>query len=44
MKQLVNNKAMSYKFITGLVLQKQSAMGIDDEKLEELRTDFQFKY
>lgn len=43
MKYLVNNTAMSYKFITGLVLKKQSAMAIDDEKLEELKKDFQFK-
>lgn len=43
MKYLVNNTAMSYKFITGLVLKKQSAMAIDDEKLEELKRDFQFK-
>lgn len=42
MKYLVNNTAMSYKFITGLVLKKQSAMAIDDEKLEELKKDFQF--
>ena len=34
---------MSYKFITGLVLKKQSAMAIDDEKLEALKKDFQFK-
>ena len=44
MKYLVNNTAMSYKFITGLVLKKQSAMAIDDEKLEALKKDFQFKY
>ena len=43
MKYLVNNTAMSYKFITGLVLKKQSAMAIDDEKLEGLKGDFQFK-
>lgn len=43
MKYLVNNTAMSYKFITGLVLKKQYAMAIDDEKLEELKKDFQFK-
>lgn len=43
MKYLVNNTAMSYKFITGLVLKKQSAMAIDEEKLEELKKDFQFK-
>lgn len=43
MKYLVNNTAMSYKFITGLVLKKQSAMAIDDEKLEDLKKDFQFK-
>ena len=43
MKYLVNNTAMSYKFITGLVLKKQSAMAIDDEKLEALKKDFQFK-
>lgn len=43
MKYLVNNTAMSYKFITGLVLKKQSAMAIDDEKLEDLKSDFQFK-
>ena len=43
MKYLVNNTAMSYKFITGLVLKKQSAMAIDDEKLEGLKKDFQFK-
>ena len=42
MKYLVNNTAMSYKFITGLVLKKQSSMAIDDEKLEELKKDFQF--
>lgn len=34
---------MSYKFITGLVLKKKSAMAIDDEKLEALKKDFQFK-
>lgn len=43
MKYLVNNTAMSYKFITGLVLKKQSAMAIDDETLEGLKSDFQFK-
>lgn len=43
MKYLVNNTAMSYKFITGLVLKKQSAMAIDDDKLEALKGDFQFK-
>ena len=43
MKYLVNNTAMSYKFITGLVLKKQSAVAIDDEKLEKLKKDFQFK-
>ena len=43
MKYLVNNTAMSYKFITGLVLKKQSAMAIDDENLEALKKDFQFK-
>lgn len=43
MKYLVNNTAMSYKFITGLVLKKQSAMAIDDDKLEALNGDFQFK-
>ena len=43
MKYLVNNTAMSYKFITGLVLKKQSAMAIDDDKLEALKSDFQFK-
>ena len=43
MKYLVNNTAMSYKFITGLVLKKQSAMAMDDEKLEGLTDDFQFK-
>lgn len=43
MKYLVNNTAMSYKFITGLVLKKQSAMAIDDDKLEALKNDFQFK-
>ena len=42
MKYLVNNTAMSYKFITGLVLKKQSAMAIDEEKLERLKKDFQF--
>ena len=43
MKYLVNNTAMSYKFITGLVLKKQSAMAIEEDKLEGLKTDFQFK-
>jgi uncharacterized protein (DUF342 family) len=43
MKYLVNNTAMSYKFITGLVLKKQSAMAIDEDKLEALKDDFQFK-
>lgn len=43
MKYLVNNTAMSYKFITGLVLKKQSAMAIDEDKLEALKNDFQFK-
>lgn len=43
MKYLVNNTAMSYKFITGLVLKKQSAMAIEEEKLEGLKKDFQFK-
>ena len=43
MKYLVNNTAMSYKFITGLVLKKQSAMAIDDDKLEALKGDFQFE-
>jgi hypothetical protein len=43
MKYLVNNTAMSYKFITGLVLKKQSAMAIDDKTLEGLKKDFQFK-
>lgn len=43
MKYLVNNTAMSYKFITGLVLRKQSAMAIEDDKLEGLKKDFQFK-
>ena len=42
MKYLVNNTAMSYKFITGLVLKKQSAMAIEEDKLEDLRKDFQF--
>ena len=42
MKYLVNETAMSYKFITGLVLKKQSAMAIDEEKLERLKKDFQF--
>ena len=43
MKYLVNNTEMSYKFITGLVLKKQSAMAIEEDKLEELKKDFQFK-
>lgn len=43
MKYLVNETAISYKFITGLVLKKNSAMAIDDEKLEGLKNDFQFK-
>lgn len=43
MKYLVNNTAMSYKFITGLVLKKQSAMAINEDKLEALKGDFQFK-
>ena len=43
MKYLVNNTAMSYKFITGLVLKKQSAMAIEEDKLEDLKKDFQFK-
>ena len=43
MKYLVNNTAMSYKFITGLVLKKQSAMAIEEDKLEALKNDFQFK-
>ncbi len=43
MKYLVNETAISYKFITGLVLKKNSAMAIDDEKLEGLKEDFQFK-
>lgn len=43
MKYLVNNTAMSFKFITGLVLKKQSAMAIEEEKLEGLKKDFQFK-
>lgn len=43
MKYLVNNTAMSYKFITGLVLKKQSAMAIEEDKLEALKGDFQFK-
>lgn len=43
MKYLVNETAISYKFITGLVLKKNSAMAIDDEKLEGLNNDFQFK-
>lgn len=42
MKYLVNNTAMSYKFITGLVLKKQSAMAIEEDKLEGLKKDFQF--
>lgn len=33
---------MSYKFITGLVLKKQSAMAIEEDKLEDLKKDFQF--
>lgn len=43
MKYLVNETAISYKFITGLVIKKNSAMAIDDEKLEGLKKDFQFK-
>lgn len=43
MKYLVNNTAISYKFITGLVLKKQSAMAIEEDKLEGLKGDFQFK-
>ena len=43
MKYLVNETAISYKFITGLVLKKNSAMAIDDEKLKGLKKDFQFK-
>ena len=43
MKYLVNNTAMSYKFITGLVLKKQYAMAIEEDKLEDLKKDFQFK-
>ena len=43
MKYLVNNTAMSYKFITGLVLKKQSAMAIEEDKLEGLNKDFQFR-
>ena len=43
MKYLVNNTAMSYKFVTGLVLKKQSAMAIEEDKLEGLKKDFQFK-
>lgn len=43
MKYLVNNTAMSYKFITGLVLKKQSAMAIEDGQVEDLNRDFQFK-
>ena len=43
MKYLVNNTAMSYKFITGLVLKKQSAMAIEEDKLEGLKKDIQFK-
>lgn len=43
MKYLVNNTAMSYKFITGLVLKKKSAMAIEEDKLEALKKDFQFK-
>ena len=42
MKYLVNNTAMSYKFITGLVLKKQSAMAIEEDILEDLKKDFQF--
>lgn len=42
MKYLVNNTAMSYKFITGLVLKKQTAMAIEEDKLEDLKKDFQF--
>ena len=42
MKYLVNNTAMSYKFITGLVLKKQSAIAIEEDKLEDLKKDFQF--
>ena len=42
MKYLLNNNAMSYKFITGLVLKKQSAMAIEEDKLEDLKKDFQF--
>ena len=42
MKYLVKNTAMSYKFITGLVLKKQSAMAIEEDKLEDLKKDFQF--
>ena len=42
MKYLVNETAMSYKFITGLVLRKNSAMAIEEEKLEGLKKDFQF--
>ena len=42
MKYLVNNTAISYKFITGLVLKKQSAMAIEEDKLEDLKKDFQF--
>lgn len=43
MKYLVNETAISYKFITGLVLKKKSAMAIDEDKLEALKGDFQFK-
>jgi len=43
MKYLVNETAMSYKFITGLVLKKKSAMAIEEDKLEALKKDFQFK-
>ena len=43
MKYLVNETAMSYKFITGLVLKKKSAMAIEENKKEELKKDFQFK-
>lgn len=42
MKYLVNETAMSYKFITGLVLRKNSAMAIEEDKLEGLKKDFQF--
>ena len=43
MKYLVNETAISYKFITGLVLKKNSAMAIEEDKLEGLKKDFQFK-